>query len=217
MTPPADAPKPWTPPSPRPGPLETDRFILRCPEHSDAEALLECMEDDRASYAPWLPWIHTDNRSLPECHYSIEMFKRKWDAADDLSLGFVMSVIDKQTGTLIAGTGLHRFRPALHEGEIGYWVRSSARGKGIATEATAHLLSWAFRPQAEGGWGLRRITIWCAEPNAGSVRVPTKLGLPLESRVRQERWLEGLGWTDSLGWAVLESDWDRERHQMKPH
>lgn len=216
MMPPADQPKPWAAPDPRPTCVESERFVIRAYEHDDADQLYEAINTDRDSYKPWLPWVDTDNTSVAQCHYSIELFKRAWAKADNLAMGFVMGVFEKDSGRLVAGTGIHRLRTAGHEGEIGYWTRASDRGRGVATEASARLISWCFTPPKDGGWGLRRITVFCAAPNTASARVPTKLRLPPESHARKETWVEGLGWTDHLGWAVLEEDWDRENHAMKP-
>ena len=109
---------------------------------------------------------------------------------------------------LVGGTGLHRVQPAHHEAEIGYWIRAPLRQRGLCTEAVAGLLTWAFTPQARGGWGFRRVHIRCAGANAASARVPGKLNLPFEARHAQERWVTGVGWQDTLVWGVLAEQWD---------
>jgi RimJ/RimL family protein N-acetyltransferase len=77
----------------------------------------------------------------------------------------------------------------------------------MCTEAVAGLISWAFTDQREGGWGLRRIEIFCARRNLASQRVPQKLGLRQEVHRRQAGWIEGLGWEDQLGWGVVRDEW----------
>ena len=110
---------------------------------------------------------------------------------------------------------LYRIRHAAHQGEIGYWMRPDRRREGLTTEAVAGLLSSALAPASHGGWGLRRVEIYCGSRNAGSRRVPEKLGLRLESHRRADRWVDGIGWEDKLGWAVRADDWDVEGRRLR--
>lgn len=116
---------------------------------------------------------------------------------------------DRDTDKLVGGTGLHRILPAVAEAEIGYWIRPERRGEGLCAEATAGLISAAFGP-----WGFRRIRIHCAGANHASQRVPQKLGIRLEGRERESRWVDGIGYDDHLTYGVLASEWDAERGRV---
>lgn len=192
-----------------------DGLTLRFWEASDALALFDSIDADRASFLPWLPWVKTDNRSVKDCLTTIDrMFARRTrmePAADDFTLG----IFDARTGEALGGTGLHRIVHSAHEGEIGYWVRPDRRGEGICGRAVAALLSWAFTAQGDGGWGLRRVHVRCAASNVASQRVPRKLGLREEARLVQERWVDTIGWDDTLVWGVLEQEWDVARARLK--
>ena len=213
------APSPWTPPlgvsAGDPFTWERDGLVLRFWESADAAALFEAIDIDRASFLPWLPWVRTDNRSVEDCLATVERMRvrrtRMEPTADDFTLG----VFDARTGTALGGIGLHRVVHSAHEGEIGYWVRPDRRGEGICTRTVASLLSWAFTAQRDGGWGLRRVHIRCAASNLASQRVPRKLGLREEARLVQERWVDMIGWEDSLVWGVLEREWDSARGALK--
>lgn len=207
-------PDPWKAPDPLPGPIETERLVLRAYEHGDAAALLEALDSDRNALLPWIVWVRTDNRTLAECHYSIEMFRRAAEAPG--CTDFTMGIFDRVTGAVVGGTGLHRIRAGQRDAEIGYWVRSDRRGQGIATEATAALLTAGFAPQAAGGWGFRRITILCAAENLASAAVPGKLGMRLEVRARKERYMDGVGYYDLLGFALLADEWDPAARRARP-
>lgn len=196
-------PPPWTRPSPLPGPIQTPRLKIRWYRPEDARALHEAVAADREALLPWLPWARKDHGSVEESRFTIEGFARRLQrgALDD----FVLAIFDRGTQTLLGGTGLHRIDHAAHEAEIGYWIRGGRQGEGFATEATAGLISSAFRD-----WGFRRIRICCAEANVASQRVPEKLGLPLEGRARKLRYVDGIGWDDHLTYGVLAEDWDPE-------
>ncbi len=209
----------WSPPSPRPTRVETERLVVRMYEPGDARALFEAIEGDRVNLLPWMLWAHTDHRTESDCAYFIEMSRRKWEQHD--STDFIMGIFEKSSGHLLGGTGLHRIRPDLREAEVGYWLHSSARGRGICTESTGGLISAALRAQEDGGWGFRRMVIFNAANNIASRRVCERLGLRLEQRTKQDRYAgapgeaEALGYHDTLGYAVLADEWDFERGRAK--
>ncbi len=197
---------PWTPPSPLPEQWRTPRLVLRWWQQSDAPALFEAISADRATFLPWLPWVNAEHQALHETVFSIEKMKRERAAPG--TTDFTVAIIDGATGAVVGGTGLHRIQAAHHEAEVGYWVRAPLRGRGLCTEATAGMLSWAFTPQSSGGWGFHRVHIRCAGSNGASARVPEKLGLRKEACLVKERWVKDAGWEDTLVWGVLADEWD---------
>lgn len=207
-------PDPWTAPAPLPGPIETERLVLRFHRHGDAASMLEAIESDRDGLLPWIVWVRTENRTVPECHYTIERFRRQREERD--CTNFPMGIFDRATGAVIGGTGLQNIRPGLRDAEIGYWLRSDRHGKGLATEAAGALITAALTPQAAGGWGFRRVVALCGAQNVASAAVLRKLGLRLELRGRKERWVDGLGYFDTLGFAVLAEEWDASQRRAKP-
>lgn len=209
----APTPAPWTPPSPLPTSWLTPRLVLRWWEQNDAPSLFEAVSTDRTLMLPWLPWVNGEHRALHETIYSIESMKRQREAPG--TKDYTIAIIDRATGAVAGGTGLHRIRADAHEAEIGYWIRAPLRRRALCTEAVAGLLSWAFQSQRDGGWGFRRVHIRCAGNNAASAGVPRKLGLPMEGRLVQERYVTGSGWEDTLIWGVLAEQWDIEKSRMR--
>lgn len=212
-------PTPWTPPlrvlSGDQCVFERDGLMLRFWEDGDAAALFEAIDIDRESFLPWLGWVRTDNRSVEDCMATIVRMRSRRTRMEPMADDFTLGIFDAATGDALGGTGLHRVVHSAHEGEIGYWVRPDRRGEGICTSTVAALLSWAFTAQGDGGWGLRRVHIRCAASNRASQRVPRKLGLREEARLVQERWVDTVGWDDTLVWGVLESDWGIARGALK--
>ena len=189
--------------------------MLRFPQPDDAPSLLAAIDAGRSSLAPWLEWAVTDNRTLPECIYSIEHFRRRRERTDPPPETFMIGIFDRATGDVIGGTSFHRIAHAQHQAEVGYWIRADRQRQGLCTEAVRALITWGFTPQDRGsprGWGFRRIEIYCAASNEASRGVPRKLGLREEIHRHQSRWLPGRGWGDELGWGVLAEEW-MARHQ----
>ncbi|MFZ4575259.1 MAG: GNAT family N-acetyltransferase, partial [Phycisphaerales bacterium] len=210
-----ESPAPWTPPSPAPSRFEALGLVLREYENEDAPALFEAVDTSRASLLPWLPFAKTQYQSVEAAAELIALFTR---ARRDLLhpelgavFGAVNGVFDAATGELLGGTGVNRISAPRHNGEIGYWVRSSRQRQGVATRAAAAMLSWCFLPQTQGGYGLRRVHIFAAQPNVASVGVPTRLGLHRYGQMRKDRFEDGYGWVDTVAWDVLADEWDTEQ------
>ncbi len=211
-------PTPWRAPNPLPEKFESERLVLRFWQADDAARLFEAVDVGRESHLPWLPWVRTDNRTVDECRASIEKFRVKAEpgAGGETGVGdYVIGIFDRRTGQALGGTGLHRIAAPSHEGEIGYCVRGDRRCEGICTEAVRAIITWAFTSQDEGGWGLRRLHIRCGARNLPSQKVPRKIGIREEARLVQERFIETLGWEDTLVFGVLRDEWDIRERRMR--
>jgi RimJ/RimL family protein N-acetyltransferase len=149
-----------------------------------------------------------DNRDVAECVYHVERFRRTREERLETPTSFNMGIFDRASGDVLGGIGYNRIQPETAQAEVGYWVRPDRQRQGLCTEAVSEMVTWGFAPQSECGWGFRRITILCAQKNLASRRVPEKLGIPLELRARHERWLEGEGWADTLGFGLCADEWD---------
>ena len=202
-------PHPWRPPTPLPDPIATTpRLVVRWYTREDVEATYEVINASRGELWPWLPWSKDAHKTKQDTQAFIErtIKARAVAAPEDLT----MAIADRVTGKVVGGTGLHRPRVDQHCWEVGYWMGTPHAGKGYCTEAVAHLLSAAFST-----WQIRRIRICCAAQNAASVRVIEKLGARLEARFVDERWVEDRGWCDALEYALLDREWDTERHALR--
>ena len=191
--------------------------MSRTYEPEDALAVLLAVRSSRESLLPWLPWAASDHRTIMEASATLTRFKAEANAGS-LAAGRLhvpYGVFDRQTGRFLGGTGLHSFRPAIHQAEIGYWLRDGERGRGICTEAVGGLITTMFRSQREGGWGLRRAEIVCAGGNARSEAVPRRLGLPQQGRIARDRWVDGRGWDDTIAFGVLAEQWDAEARRVR--
>ncbi|WP_446665405.1 GNAT family N-acetyltransferase [Flexivirga sp. B27] len=70
--------------------------------------------------------------------------------------------------------GLQHFEDGA--AEVGYWLSTNARDRGLATHALEAVTSYAFMPEAHGGLGLRRVHIGIAEGNDRSAAVADRAG-----------------------------------------
>jgi len=68
-------------------------------------------------------------------------------------------IADLVTDEMLGNVQIFRMGPAegRFQGELGYWLRPGARGRGVIGEALSPVISHAFRPVGNGGLGLTRL------------------------------------------------------------
>ena len=91
------------------------------------------------------------------------------------------AAVDAGDGTLLGSVGIHKLDWDQGSAEIGYWVGSPARRRGVATRAVRLLGGYAL-----GELGLRRIEIIVHVDNHASQRVAERAGAVREGLDRRE-------------------------------
>lgn len=114
------------------------------------------------------------------------------DATSDVLLGHIS--LSGRHGTLTDTAAL------------GYWAHPAARGTGTTTAAAVAVVNEALTPLADGGGGLRRLTLLAAVGNVGSQRVAEAAGFTRTGRTRQSDWLIDGTFTDEFSYDVLATD-----------
>jgi RimJ/RimL family protein N-acetyltransferase len=148
---------------------------VRCWEPPDAPRLKEAVDSSLDDLLPWMPWAVDEPQPLEQKVELMRRFRGQFDLGQD----FVYGILSRDEGEVVGGTGLHTRRG---EGafEIGYWIRSSRTGEGLATEATAALTRVAFDV-----CGVDRVEIRTDPANERSRAVPRKLGFTEEATLRR--------------------------------
>jgi len=104
----------------------------------DAAAVVEAARESVRDIQPWMPWCHAS--------YSIEE-SRSWIDVQVAAFGQGTAfefAIESADGRYLGGCGLNQIDQANHRANLGYWVRSSATRKGVATAAVRAVRDWAF-------------------------------------------------------------------------
>jgi RimJ/RimL family protein N-acetyltransferase len=112
--------------------------------------------------------------------------------------GFV--VRDAGDGVFLGFASMFRLDLPAREGEIGYAVSPSARGRGIARRALGLLTRWGFDEL-----GLERLELRISVANAASERVAEGAGYRREGVLRSVHFKEGRR-IDLGVWSLLRSD-----------
>lgn len=157
-----------------------DGIQLRRYRHDDIDPVYEAVIESRVELSQWMPWCHADY-SRANSAWWVESRPAAWERNEEWS-----HLIVDSHDQLLGSCGIHRLDLRNGVGELGYWVRTSATGQGVATEATRLLCEWAFREQ-----GLHRIEILASVKNIPSQRVAEKSGAVREGILRQRLLLHG--------------------------
>jgi RimJ/RimL family protein N-acetyltransferase len=101
---------------------------------------------------------------------------------------------------LLGGVGLNFINRVHQFANLGYWTRTSASGKGIASQA-ARLVALFGLEQL----GLQRIEIVAALPNLASQRVAEKIGAVREGVLRKRLRIRGEA-EDAILFSLVRED-----------
>jgi RimJ/RimL family protein N-acetyltransferase len=172
--------------------LPTDGVItLRPWAASDAPTIVECL-DGEPEIARWLDQV-----------------PQPYSRADALAyIGGVgesaFAVTDAATGDVLGSVGV-RFSEAADVGEIGYWLRASARGRGAMTRAVRLVAAWAFERDQ-----VARLQLRADVENAQSRHVAERAGFTLEGVLRSAHWNARLERRqDWAMYSLLRDEWRR--------
>ncbi len=167
--------RPTTPPG-----FDTERLHIRRYVLADANNLFDAAVESVETVFPFLPWCHPGYTIL-ESRDWIRSLEPEWQAGR--TYGF--AIYDREKQHFVGGCGLSRIddHPVVN---LGYWLRSSATGKGIATEATLGLAGFALTQL-----DFERVEIIMSVANTASKRVAERAGATFEGRLRSRLRLHG--------------------------
>jgi RimJ/RimL family protein N-acetyltransferase len=152
--------------------ITAGRLHLRPYTAADIGAVYACCQDP--DIQRWIPV------PVPYGKDDAEVYVQKnsvegWRAGEGRSF----AVLDSVTAELLGSIGLARYEEEAKIAEVGFWTAPTARGKGVATQATKAIARWTF-----GDLGVDRLE-WVAEVgNIGSRRVAEAAGFTVEGTLR---------------------------------
>ena len=146
----------------------------------DVDAVYEAVVESKAELSRWMPWCHAGYARTDAA-----LWVESQPAVREKGTEYNSLIVDADDRVLGA-CGLHRLDVVNGTASLGYWVRTSMAGRGIATEATRQLRDWAFTFT-----GLFRLEILAAVENLASQRVAERAGAVREAVLRSRLLLHG--------------------------
>jgi len=157
-------------------------ILVRPLELTDEQSLFEAVRESIPEVSPWLVWCHEN--------YSIEETREFLRSRADKSQGdewYSFGVFERNSGgRFLGGVGLNFINRVHQFGNLGYWVRTNAAGKGVASKAARLVARFGFEEL-----GLHRIEILAAVSNVASQRVAEKIGAAREGVLRKRLLIRG--------------------------
>lgn len=161
--------------------IVNEKIKLRRVHPSDAEALYEAVTESIKELSPWMPWC-SEGYSIKEARTWCESREEGWSRKKE----YDFLIIDKREETLLGICGINNVNAEVRFANLGYWVRSSRTGQGIASAIVPMLAKFGF-----DRLNLNRIEIVVAEGNLVSQRVAEKTGALREGLLRQRLFVHG--------------------------
>jgi ribosomal-protein-serine acetyltransferase len=163
---------------------------IRLYQQGDAEPMQAAVLESVAQISPWMGWCHS-GYSLEDAHAWVTA--QQQNAAQGVAFEFSIW----SEGRYLGGCGINQISKANRFANLGYWVRASAMGQGVASEAVRLVADYAFRRT-----DLIRLEIVVAVGNLRSQRVAEKVGA-LREGVLRDRILLPSGPSDAVMFSLV--------------
>ena len=166
-----------------PMPIRTPRLLIRPKQLGDGMITSAAVAETWEDLHQWMRWAEDPGAFTAEL---MEIRNRHVMASFILREAIELIGVETATGTAVIWCGLHDIDWQGRQCDTGYWVRKSAQGRGIATEAANALVRYAF-----GALGMRRIGLTYSGGNEPSRRIAHRLGFSFEGIQKDANVLPG--------------------------
>jgi len=175
--------------------LNNDRVTLRPLDTVHVDSCFAAVRESVRELSPWLWWCH-EGFQIEDARSGLAASLAAWKSGTEFNFG----IFDPLDGSFLGGCGLNQINRTDQVANLGYWVRTSRTGRGLATAATLLVAGFGFEQL-----GLNRIEIVAATANHASQRVAEKTGARREGVLRRRLLVHGNSF-DAILYALIETD-----------
>ena len=179
--------------------LIDEELLLRPFRLSDSQQLYCAVKESLKELKPWMLWATDTYTELTAREY-ITIALARWE--EHTFYAFAITRADE----ILGGCTLSSIHSIYHFCNLGYWVRTSCHGQGIAGRAAKLAARFAFE-----NLGLIRVEIVIAVENQASLRVAEKIGAHDEG-ILLNRMVIGNSIYDAHMYSLLPSDFGLAAH-----
>ncbi len=177
--------------------IETERMLLRLPQHSDYRAWVALRQGSAGFLQPWEPeWApdHLSRRSFTNRVY--------WASrSHGQGTALAMFLTRKADGALLGAITMDNIRRGPSQSAtLGYWVGQANARQGYMREAIVAVTHYAFRRL-----DLSRLEAACLEENRASRGLLERAGFKYEGVAQSYLQIAGR-WRNHVLYAMLRSD-----------
>jgi ribosomal-protein-serine acetyltransferase len=154
----------------------TDGVVeLRAPRRGDVAELHDAVRESLPELLPWMAWAHAGYTELDAAEWTRRAARA---FADGVEFQFVAREVTSRR--LIGTVGLNAIDRLNRWANLGYWIRTSCVGEGLATRSARLAAGFGFAELALG-----RVEILAAVGNQRSQSVAERLGAMREGVLRR--------------------------------
>jgi len=157
-------------------------IVVRPWQANDAAVLYEAARESIATVGPWLSWLDT-LYGRQDAERWVTDSRDRWERSTEYRFAVLGAGAD---GPFLGGAGINHLNTVHAIGNLGYWVRASATGRGVASRAARLVARFGLTTAALG-----RIEILTAVDNLASQRVAAKVGATFEGVLRDRLEVRG--------------------------
>ena len=175
--------------------LAGDGIVVRPHAPPDVAPVYAAVRESMSTVGRWMAWCHPDY-SLRDAEDWYARCAVAWATDGDREFG----IFDARSGEVLGSIGVNQINRANRFANLGYWVRTTREGRGIATAAARLVARFGFAELA-----LARLEIVILPGNHASRRVAEKIGARFECVARHRLQWRGEA-RDAAVYAVLPAD-----------
>ncbi len=169
----------------------------------DVPQLFEAARESIQDLCRWMVWCHP-GYSLEDCSRFVSHCDSQWERGESYSF----AIFDARDGTFLGSAGLNQVNQVHRVANLGYWVRSSQAGRGIATCAVRMAARFGLQEL-----GLNRLDLVVPVGNWPSRRVAEKVGAKQEGVLRNRLVLQGKAW-DAILYSMVAEDLEAQGREL---
>lgn len=155
--------------------LSDGQILIRPYRAEDTSALYAAVRESIKEVSAWMGWCHPDY-AIEESSAFILSRAEAWSNDREYTFG----IFEAETEKYLGGTGLNFVNRVHNCANLGYWVRSSCTGRGVASSAARLMARYGLEHL-----GFQRIEILAAVGNHASQRAAEKSGAVREAVLRK--------------------------------
>lgn len=175
-------------------------IILRPFRFEDSTGLYQAVHESLKQLSPWMSWANKSYTVATAREY-ITITRARWE--ERTLFAFAIT----RENEILGGCTLSSIHSVYQYCNLGYWVRRSRHGQGIAGRAAKLAARYAFEKV-----GLVRVEIVIAVGNQASVRVAEKIGAHYEGLLLN-RMVVGKSVYDAHMYSLIPSDFGLARRR----
>ena len=173
--------------------LTDDEIVLRPFRFEDSTGLYQAVHESLKQLGPWMSWAN-ESYTVATAREYITIARARWE--ERTLFAFAITRKDE----ILGGCTLSSIHSVYQYCNLGYWVRRSRHGQGIAGRAAKLAARFAFEKV-----GLVRVEIVIAVGNQASIRVAEKIGAHYEGLLLN-RMVVGRSVYDAQMYSLIPSD-----------